>query len=94
MEAPLQFSDNDKLVPGVIGMALCEGYDNMGLEMSKPRLRAGLEADLKRVCEGTRQPEEVLREQINKYREVFEQSVAQVNKIDLACARYLDEAPM
>ena len=58
------------------------------------RLRAGLEADLKRVCEGTRQPEEVLREQINKYREVFEQSVAQVNKIDLACARYLDEAPM
>ena len=32
-----------------------------------------------RVCDGTRQPEEVLREQIDKYREVFERSVAQVN---------------
>ena len=42
------FSDNDKLLPGAIGMALCEGYDAMGLEMSKPRLRAELEADLKR----------------------------------------------
>ena len=30
-----------------------------------------------RVCEGTRQPEEVLREQIDKYKEVFERSVAQ-----------------
>ena len=68
-------------MPGVIGMALCEGYDAMGLEMSKPRLRAELEADLKRVCDGTRQPEEVLREQIDKYREVFERSVAQVTEL-------------
>ena len=40
--------DNDKLVPGVIGIALCDGYDAMGFEMSKPHLRSGLEADLKR----------------------------------------------
>ncbi len=40
--------ETDKLVPGKIGMALCEGYDAIGLEMSKPRLRAELEADLKR----------------------------------------------
>jgi DNA topoisomerase-3 len=40
--------DNDKLVPGMIGMALCEGYDAIGLEMSKPRMRAQLEDDLKK----------------------------------------------
>lgn len=40
--------DSDKLVPGVIGIALCDGYDAMGLEMSKPNLRSGLEADLQR----------------------------------------------
>ncbi|KAH6928203.1 hypothetical protein HPB50_012579 [Hyalomma asiaticum] len=36
------------LVPGELGMGLVEGYDSMGLEMSKPHLRAELEADLKK----------------------------------------------
>lgn len=42
--------DRDKLVPGVIGMALCQGYDAIvgQFEMSKPNLRAELETDLKR----------------------------------------------
>ncbi len=40
--------DGDRLVPGVVGIALCDGYDSMGFEMSKPDLRAGLEADLKK----------------------------------------------
>jgi DNA topoisomerase-3 len=37
-----------RFVPGQLGMGLVEGYDSMGFEMSKPNLRAGLEADLKR----------------------------------------------
>ncbi len=40
--------ERDRLVPGVIGIALCDGYDAMGFEMSKPALRAELEADLKK----------------------------------------------
>lgn len=36
-----------KFVPGQLGMGLVEGYDAMGFEMSKPHLRAELEADLK-----------------------------------------------
>ena len=36
-----------RFVPGELGMGLVEGYDNMGYELSKPNLRAGLEADLK-----------------------------------------------
>jgi DNA topoisomerase-3 len=37
-----------KFVPGQLGMGLVEGYDAMGFAMSKPHLRAELEADLKR----------------------------------------------
>ena len=42
--------ERDKLVPGVIGIALCDGYDAISsqFEMSKPNLRAELESDLKR----------------------------------------------
>ena len=40
--------ERDLLVPGLIGIALCDGYDAMGFNMSKPNLRAQLEKDLKR----------------------------------------------
>ena len=40
--------DNNRFMPGRLGMGLVEGYDSMGFNMSKPNLRAGLEADLKR----------------------------------------------
>ena len=33
------FSYSDKLVPGKMGMALVEGYDSMGIAMSKPNYR-------------------------------------------------------
>ena len=35
-------------------MALVEGYDSMGIAMSKPNLRAGLENDLKLVVDGVK----------------------------------------
>lgn len=65
-------------VPGELGMGLVEGYDNMGYPMSKPHLRAELEADLKRICEGTRDPKVVLTEQLTKYKEVFRMALQQV----------------
>ncbi|KAK9508812.1 hypothetical protein O3M35_006277 [Rhynocoris fuscipes] len=76
-------------VPSAIGMGLVEGYDSMGFAMSKPHLRAELEADLKRICDGVRQPEVVLREQINKYRTLFQKAKEQVNKIDAAIGKYI-----
>lgn len=42
---------DNKFVPGELGMGLVEGYDSMGFHMSKPNLRAELEADLKAICE-------------------------------------------
>lgn len=61
----MALADAVHFVPGLLGMGLVEGYDAMGLSMSKPHLRAGLEADLKAIGEGRKQPQLVLAEQVN-----------------------------
>lgn len=40
--------NNMYFVPGHLGIGLVDGYDDMGFQMSKPHLRAELEADLVR----------------------------------------------
>ncbi|KAM7428568.1 hypothetical protein ABFA07_020472 [Porites harrisoni] len=78
-------------LPGQLGMGLVEGYDLMGFELSKPRLRAELEADLKRICEGTRNKDDVLVEQIAKYKEQFVQAVQEAVKLDQALSNYFGD---
>lgn len=70
--------DGSHFVPGELGMGLVEGYDSMGFPMSKPNLRAELEADLKRICDGIKDPKVVLAEQLAKYKEVFRIALQQV----------------
>eukprot|EP00795_Rhopilema_esculentum_P009199 gene9199-16873_t len=83
---------NDRsLVPGELGMGLVEGYDSMGFEMSKPHLRAELENDLKCICEGRKRKEDVLAEQIQKYKEVFVQASEQVGRLDDALSTYFGQ---
>ena len=65
-------------VPSDLGMGLIEFYDNIGYPMYKPHLRAELEADLKRISEGTKDPKVVLTEQLAKYKEVFQMALQQV----------------
>ncbi|CAH1389834.1 unnamed protein product [Nezara viridula] len=83
--------NNTYFIPSAIGMGLVEGYDTMGFAMSKPHLRAELEADLKRICEGTKQSNIVLQEQVNKYKVLFQKAKEQVNKIDAAMSKYMGE---
>lgn len=78
-------------LPGQLGMGLVEGYDLMGFELSKPRLRSELEADLKRICEGTRNKDDVLVEQIAKYKEQFVQAVQEAVKLDQALRPYFGD---
>ena len=85
--------DRDKLVPGKLAMALVEGYDGMGFSMSKPNLRAALENDLVDICEGRKTKDEVLQEQIERYKQVFQAAMDQVNKLDRATQHFLEEDP-
>ncbi|NXP60465.1 TOP3A topoisomerase, partial [Chloropsis cyanopogon] len=83
---------DQRFLPGQLGMGLVEGYDSMGYEMSKPDLRAELEADLKLICEGKKDKSVVLQQQVQKYKQVFIEAVARANKLDQALAQYLGEA--
>ncbi|KFP89839.1 DNA topoisomerase 3-alpha, partial [Apaloderma vittatum] len=83
---------DQRFLPGHLGMGLVEGYDSMGYEMSKPDLRAELEADLKQICEGKKDKSVVLQQQVQKYKQVFIEAVARANKLDQALAQYFGEA--
>ncbi|KAJ7305990.1 hypothetical protein JRQ81_010356 [Phrynocephalus forsythii] len=82
---------DQRFLPGHLGMGLVEGYDSMGYEMSKPDLRAELEADLKLICEGKKDKSIVLREQIQKYKQVFVEAVQKAKKLDEALSQYFGE---
>lgn len=82
---------DQRFLPGHLGMGLVEGYDSMGYEMSKPDLRAELEADLKLICEGKKDKSVVLRQQVAKYKHVFTEAVAKANKLDQALSQYFGE---
>ncbi|KAG0196535.1 DNA topoisomerase [Mortierella sp. GBA30] len=60
--------------PSTLGIALVEGYDNIGLDMSlsKPYLRSQLENNLRLICTGAKTKDEVVQEAIDMYRNVFE----------------------
>lgn len=77
------------LVPGTLGMGLVEGYDSVDLPLAYPELRAGLEKDLKLICTGEKNPQDVLAEQIEKYREVYKIITERVEAIDAKLAARL-----
>ncbi|CAH1132115.1 unnamed protein product [Ceutorhynchus assimilis] len=82
-------------VPGNLGMGLVEGYNNIGLEISlaKPTLRADFENDLKLICEGHKDAEVVRREQIARYKAMFQTVAEKMRLIDATLANRLDDRP-
>ncbi|VDL75583.1 unnamed protein product [Nippostrongylus brasiliensis] len=80
--------NDGRFVPGFLGLALVDGYDAMGYAMSKPQLRADLERQLQAICAGERTKQEVLREQLEKYRRIFVQTEAKINLVSEALSRF------
>ncbi|XP_055539762.1 DNA topoisomerase 3-alpha isoform X2 [Wyeomyia smithii] len=86
-------ADRGFLVPGTLGMGLVEGYESMELPLAQPVLRAGLEADLKLICEGRKDPKVVLEEQIRKYKEAYRVITEKARALDQAMGQRLNQAP-
>ncbi|XP_053693949.1 DNA topoisomerase 3-alpha [Sabethes cyaneus] len=86
-------ADRGFLVPGTLGMGLVEGYESMELPLAQPVLRAGLEADLKLICEGQKDPKVVLQEQIQKYKEAYRVITEKARALDQAMGQRLNQAP-
>uniref|UniRef100_A0A4Y0BNI3 DNA topoisomerase n=2 Tax=Anopheles funestus TaxID=62324 RepID=A0A4Y0BNI3_ANOFN len=85
--------DRGFLVPGTLGMGLVEGYEMMELRLAHPELRAGLEVDLKLVCEGRKNANDVLTEQISKYKEVYRIMSQKARALDRALGQRLNQTP-
>ncbi|XP_068606461.1 DNA topoisomerase 3-alpha [Brachionichthys hirsutus] len=83
---------DQRFLPGELGMGLVEGYNSMGYEMSKPNLRAELEADLKLVGQGRKDRRSVLQHHVQKYKTVFTESARKAKKLDEALSPYLGAA--
>ena len=62
-----------EFIPTRLGVALVEGYDNLGLEVSvsKPFLRKEIELKMKAICEGRKSRAEVVHESVEQYQQVF-----------------------
>jgi hypothetical protein len=70
-----------EFIPTSLGVALIEGFDRMRFETSlgKPFLRKEMELKMKAICEGRTTKQAVLHESLGEYRQVYDQSRAELN---------------
>ena len=80
-----------EFIPTTLGVALVEGYDNVGLDISvsKPHLRKEMELKMKAICEGRKTKTEVVNESLEMYREVFVTTQMQIQKLKNAVLKYV-----
>ncbi|CAK8696344.1 unnamed protein product [Clavelina lepadiformis] len=88
----VELTNDQRFLPGELGLGLVEGYNMIGYKMSQPDLRAELEADLRKICEGNADKDQVLRNHIAKYRRVFEEALSKAEKLDEALSVYFGTA--
>ncbi|EAQ89174.1 hypothetical protein CHGG_05793 [Chaetomium globosum CBS 148.51] len=70
-----------EFIPTSLGVALIEGFDRMRFETSlgKPFLRKEMELKMKAICDGRTTKQAVLHESLSEYRQVYDQSRAELN---------------
>lgn len=73
-----------QFIPTTLGMALIEGYDNMGLEISlaKPFLRKEMELNMRAICAGTKTKSDFVHETLEQYRDIYVRSTQQAIKLE------------
>ena len=67
-------------IPTTLGVALIEGYDNIGLDTSlgKPFLRKEMEIKMREICNGQRSRNDFVLETLEQYREAFAKTQQQI----------------
>lgn len=80
-----------EFIPTRLGVALVEGYDNIGLDVSvsKPFLRKEIELKMKAICEGRKTKAEVVHESIEEYREVFGRTQRNIGVLKRSVRKYV-----
>jgi DNA topoisomerase-3 len=80
-----------EFIPTTLGVALVEGYDNVGLDVSvsKPFLRKEMELKMKAICEGRKSKREVVQESLDQYREVFVKTQREIDVLKRSVTKYV-----
>lgn len=68
-----------KFVPEKLGINLIKAYNTIGLPISEPALRKDLECNLKRVCEGEKNKDELVASEIQGYLKIYEKLEQHIN---------------
>lgn len=81
----------EEFIPSTLGVALVDGYDKMGHEisLSKPFLRKEMELKMKDICEGRLAGDVMLRESLRQYKRVFDLSKEQLNVLKAVSSLFL-----
>ncbi|CAG8769396.1 10498_t:CDS:2, partial [Dentiscutata erythropus] len=71
------------ILPSNLGVALVEGYDSIGFDksLSKPFLRREMESNFKMVCEGRKQKEDLIKDSIAMYKDMYIKTSENVQKL-------------
>ncbi|KAH7082299.1 DNA topoisomerase 3-beta [Paraphoma chrysanthemicola] len=80
-----------EFIPTTLGVALIEGYDQVGFEtsLSKPFLRKEMEVQMKAICEGRSTRQDVVQQNLEQYRAVFDRTAQQINVLKSAIRKYV-----
>lgn len=89
----VNLTNDRRFYPAALGLGLIEGYNKIKDQMSKPHLRAALEKDLQAVCEGRKNPNLVLSEQILLYRNIFADVSAKLDILGTEVKNRFDNDP-
>lgn len=85
--------DNEsRFVPTDLGIALVEGYNNMGYQLNKPYLRAAMEKDCVKVSKGELSRSEMVDNCLRQMKECFRTCRRDVGKLEEAIEKYMGAA--
>jgi len=80
-----------EFIPTTLGVALIEGYDKVGLDVSvsKPFLRKEMELKMKAICEGRQTRTDVVQQSLDQYREVFVKTQRDIDVLKRSVTKYV-----
>jgi len=79
---------HQKFHPTKLGIALVEGYNNMGYKLNKPDIRRETEHECNLVANGQKTKEEIMEPLLRKMKDCFVKANAEAHKLDNAVSRH------
>lgn len=80
-----------RFLPTRLGLALHEGYENMGYKLMKPFLRAQMEQDVAKIARGEMSKAEAVKSCLDAMKEVYMSCVRDVSKLDDAMTKHFHD---